>query len=98
MEAKFDDFPTAEHDEAHAERLSRLISAQRTQAVGEKEASKAADTKPARKKPDPDDGLTQSERFIKAARELATDDDPERFKERVRKLAGTKAGKPQSET
>ncbi|WP_204165274.1 hypothetical protein [Methylobacterium radiodurans] len=36
------------------------------------------------KKPDP---LTQSERFIKAAQELGTDDDPERFKERVRKLA-----------
>lgn len=31
--------------------------------------------------------LTQSERFIKAARELGTDDDPERFKETVRKLA-----------
>lgn len=35
----------------------------------------------------PDDGLTQSERFVKAARELGTDDDPERFKERVRKVA-----------
>lgn len=35
----------------------------------------------------PDDGLTQSERFIKAARELECDDDPERFAERVRKLA-----------
>ncbi len=34
-----------------------------------------------------DDGLTQSERFIKAAQELGTDDDPERFKETVRKLA-----------
>ena len=34
-----------------------------------------------------DDGLTQSERFIKAAQELGTDDDPERFKERVKKLA-----------
>lgn len=33
-----------------------------------------------------DDGLTQSERFIKAAQELGTDDDPERFAERVRKL------------
>ncbi|MCJ2130792.1 hypothetical protein [Methylobacterium sp. E-045] len=38
-------------------------------------------------KPTPDDGLTQSERFIKAAQELGTDDDPERFKETVRKLA-----------
>lgn len=35
----------------------------------------------------PADGLTQSERFIKAAQELGTDDDPERFAERVRKLA-----------
>lgn len=34
-----------------------------------------------------DDGLTQSERFIKAAQEIGTDDDPERFKERARKLA-----------
>lgn len=33
------------------------------------------------------DGLTQSERFIKAAQELGTDDDPERFAERVKKLA-----------
>lgn len=31
--------------------------------------------------------ITQSERFIKAAQELGTDDDPERFAERVRKLA-----------
>lgn len=29
----------------------------------------------------------QSAAFIKAARELECDDDPERFKERVRKLA-----------
>lgn len=35
----------------------------------------------------PDDGLTQSERFIKAAQELGTDNDPERFVERVKKLA-----------
>lgn len=34
-----------------------------------------------------DDGLSQSERFIKAAQQLGTDDDPERFAERVRKLA-----------
>lgn len=37
------------------------------------------------KKADP--AQTQSDRFIEAARELGTDDDPERFKERVRKLA-----------
>lgn len=42
------------------------------------------------RKPTPDDGLTQSERFIKAAQELGTDDDPERFQERVRKLARAK--------
>jgi hypothetical protein len=40
----------------------------------------------------PDDGLTQSERFIKAAQELGTDDDPERFAERVRKLAKGSSG------
>lgn len=38
-------------------------------------------------KTDPDDGLTQSERFIKAAQELGTNDDPERFAETVKKLA-----------
>ena len=44
--------------------------------------------------------LSQSERFKQAARELGCDDDPERFKETVRKLAKappapgpTKAGK-----
>lgn len=37
-----------------------------------------------------DDRLTQSERFIKAAQELETDDDPERFAERVRRLARQK--------
>lgn len=35
-----------------------------------------------------DDGLTQSERFMQAAQELGTDDDPDRFAERVRKIAG----------
>lgn len=39
------------------------------------------------KGPQADDGLTQSERFIKAAQELGTDDDPERFRERVQRLA-----------
>lgn len=29
----------------------------------------------------------QSKRFIEAARELGTDDDPERFKDMVRKIA-----------
>ncbi|GAB6843501.1 hypothetical protein HNR00_001026 [Methylorubrum rhodinum] len=43
--------------------------------------------KPGVGKRTPDDGLTQSERFIKAAQELGTDDNPERFAERVRKLA-----------
>ena len=32
-------------------------------------------------------GKSQSERFVDAARELGTDDDPERFKETVRKVA-----------
>ena len=43
--------------------------------------------RPAGKATAPDDGLTQSERFMKAARDLECDDDPERFAERVRKLA-----------
>lgn len=33
------------------------------------------------------EGQSQSERFMQAARDLECDDDPERFKERVRKLA-----------
>lgn len=49
--------------------------------------------KPGAERLTPNDGLTQSERFIKAAQELGTDDDPERFAERVRKLA--KAPAPQ---
>lgn len=52
-------------------------------------------TKPSEKRPKAvkqDDGLTQSERFIKAAQELGTDDDPERFAEQVRKLAKPPAG------
>jgi hypothetical protein len=32
------------------------------------------------------DEPTQSEKFKEAARQLETDDDPERFKERLRKL------------
>lgn len=43
-----------------------------------------------------DDGLTQSERFIKAAQELGTDDDPELFKERVRKIARQSVKSPPS--
>ena len=35
----------------------------------------------------PQDAQSQSERFKRAARELGCDDDPERFKERVRKIA-----------
>lgn len=49
--------------------------------------------RPAGKTTAPDDGLTQSERFMKAARELETDDDPERFKERVRNLSQAKRKK-----
>ena len=41
------------------------------------------------KPPIGDDGLTQSERFMQAARELECDDDPERFREQVRKLTKT---------
>ena len=33
-----------------------------------------------------DDGFTQSERFMRAARDLECDDDPHRFAERVRML------------
>ena len=50
--------------------------------------------RPAGKATAPDDGLTQSERFMKAARDLECDDDPERFAERVRKLAQSKTAKP----
>ncbi len=32
------------------------------------------------------DGKSQADKFKEAARELETDDDPERFKERLRKL------------
>ena len=42
--------------------------------------------KPREPKQDQGD-LTQSERFKQAARELGTDEDPERFKEMVRKVA-----------
>lgn len=34
----------------------------------------------------PDQPKTQADRFKEAARELETDDNPERFKERLRKL------------
>lgn len=54
--------------------------------------------KPGVEKPMPDDGLTQSERFVKAAQELGTDDDPERFKERVRRLAKADASFPTSKS
>ena len=37
-----------------------------------------------------DNPKTQGEKFATAARELGTDDDPERFAERVRKLAKAK--------
>ena len=36
---------------------------------------------------EPDKGSGQMAQFIEAARELGCDDDPERFKETVRKLA-----------
>lgn len=49
---------------------------------------------PKNEKPPSDDGLTQSERFIKAAQELGTDNDPERFAERVRKLAKADSSSP----
>ncbi|KQQ12022.1 hypothetical protein ASF53_15260 [Methylobacterium sp. Leaf123] len=55
-----------------------------------KDTAKPKPTKLGAQKLTPDDGLTQSERFIKAAQELGTDDDPERFAERVRKLTGRK--------
>lgn len=54
--------------------------------------------KPDAEKPTTDDGLTQSERFIKAAQELGTDDDPERFAERVRKLAKAPASTLQKQS
>jgi len=50
----------------------------------------AQDGKKDKKKTDFDDGLTQSERFIKAAQELGIDDDPERFKAIVKKIGSAK--------
>ena len=47
----------------------------------------ASKPKPAKAPPD---GLTQSERFIEAARRHETDDDPERFREMVKRLAKVK--------
>jgi hypothetical protein len=35
---------------------------------------------------DPPNGPSQLDKFKQAARELGTDDDPERFKERLKKL------------
>ena len=40
------------------------------------------------------DELTQVERFRQAARQLGTDDDPDRFKERVGKLVKHKPVEP----
>jgi hypothetical protein len=40
----------------------------------------------------PDAPKTQLDKFKEAAREAETDDDPERFKERVGKLVKPKAG------
>ena len=41
---------------------------------------------------------SQLERFKKAARELGTDDDEERFNERLRKLAKQKSGEKDSKS
>jgi hypothetical protein len=40
--------------------------------------------------PSADPALSQIDKFQKAARDLGTDDDPERFKERVRKVGSAK--------
>jgi hypothetical protein len=40
--------------------------------------------------PEPEEKLTQLDKFKQAARELETDDDPERFKERLGKIARAK--------
>jgi hypothetical protein len=40
----------------------------------------------------------QSKRFVDAARELGTDDDAERFKERLKKLVKAPVGKPAAKT
>jgi hypothetical protein len=44
-----------------------------------------------------DEPKTQLDKFREAARELETDDDPERFKERLGKIAKAKpkSGKPE---
>lgn len=41
----------------------------------------------AKAKTTPDDGKTQHQRFVEAARRLGTDEDPEHFRRIVRKIA-----------
>jgi hypothetical protein len=41
-----------------------------------------------------DQGLSQLDKFKQAAREIGTDEDPERFKERVRRVG---SGKPEKQ-
>ena len=43
------------------------------------------------------DQKTQSDKFKEAARELETDDDPERFKERLGKLVKHKPPEPKAD-
>jgi hypothetical protein len=40
--------------------------------------------------------LIQSERFMQVAREFECDDDPERFRERVRKVAKSSGNNPKA--
>lgn len=41
----------------------------------------------AQRKPSTDDGKTQHQRFVEAARKLGTDEDPEAFRRIVKKIA-----------
>jgi hypothetical protein len=48
----------------------------------------------AQRKPSTDDGKTQHQRFVEAARKLGTDQDPEHFRRVVRKIATAPVTKP----
>lgn len=48
----------------------------------------------AQRKRAPDDGKTQHQRFVEAARKLGTDEDPEHFRRIVKKIATAPVTKP----
>ena len=52
----------------------------------------------AQRKTTTDDGKTQHQRFVEAARKLGTDQDPEAFRRIVRKVATAPVTKPRKGT